>query len=80
MTFRNYFITAQLCAGLAMAVRMSFEGIKEGRVSGENPWLSGLVWAIGGFLVVIPIAALIAAIQAAVSRWRSRGPQEPHVP
>ncbi len=63
--FKNYFWTAQLIAGLAMTIRMGAEGIKEGIGY-------GLLWAVGGFLVTIPIAAIIAAVRVAYDRHHSR--------
>jgi hypothetical protein len=47
----------QLAIGLAMAVRMGIEGAKDGV-------LFAALWAIGGFVMVSPIAALMAWIYA----------------
>ncbi len=63
--FKNYFWTAQLIAGLAMTIRMGAEGIKEGIGY-------GLLWAVGGFLVTIPIAALIALGRLVYDRHHSQ--------
>lgn len=77
--FKNYFVTAQLIAGLAMAARLFPEGIGgfdfvwNGTHYFEEPnYLRALLYAIGGFFAVIPITALGAGIAAAIQlrRWR----------
>jgi hypothetical protein len=52
--FWNYFWTAQLIAGLAMAWRIAAEG--------------GALWAIPGFLSVAPLSALLAKLKVAHDR------------
>lgn len=70
-SFKNYFITAQLIVGLAMAVKMGAEGWKD-PVYGtftEN-LTSAALWAIGGFLIVTVVTAPYALIRAAIDQRR----------
>lgn len=59
-SFKNYFVTAQLIAGLAMA----------GRLWNEGPW--GMLL---GFVMVAPLAALFALLKAAYDYRKTRLPQ-----
>jgi F0F1-type ATP synthase assembly protein I len=56
-SFKNYFVTAQLIAGFAMAARLV----------GEGPW--GMLI---GFLAVAPLAALFAILKAAYDLRKTR--------
>lgn len=56
--FRNYFLTAQLAAGLALAINAGIAGWEESGLS------AGLLWAVAGFLVAIPVSALVAFLMA----------------
>lgn len=67
MSFRSTFWTVQLAGGFAMAARMFPEGMLD---NGGIP--GGFLWAAGGFIVMLPIAALIAGIKVAVDRHRER--------
>lgn len=54
-SFWRYFWSAQLVMGIAMALRMFPEGmLGGGGISG------GLLFAVGGLFVPIPVAVLIA--------------------
>lgn len=66
-SFKNYFWTAQLMGGLPMAVKMFVEGMKD---SG-GPEM-GLLWAAGGFLAVVPIAAAVSLVRLVLNRRRER--------
>lgn len=59
-SFKNYFWTAQLIAGLAMAARLWNEG----------PW--GMLL---GFVMVVPLTALFALGKAAYDHRKTRQPQ-----
>lgn len=65
--FRNYFLTAQLITGLVMAAKMFAEGMM-----GYGTVWDGLLYAIGGFLIVIPFTALAAWIRTAIELRRQR--------
>jgi hypothetical protein len=65
-SFWRYFWTAQLVMGIAMAARAFPEGLSDGGI-GE-----ALLFAVGGFAVTTPIAALIAAGRLVYDRRRSR--------
>jgi Na+-driven multidrug efflux pump len=67
-SFRNYFWTAQLCAGLAMSARGIIEGASEGF------WMA-IGFAVGGFIFTLPVAAVIALIQVAAFRSQLRQQQ-----
>lgn len=72
-SFKNYFFTAQLIVGLAMAARMGAEGWND-PVYGtfaEN-LTSAALWAVGGFLIVTVVTAPYALIRAAIDqrRWK----------
>ena len=64
-SFKNYFWTAQLVGGLPMAFKMFFEGMQ-----GYAGPLQGLLWAVGGFLVVVPIAAGVSWVRLVRDRRR----------
>jgi hypothetical protein len=63
--FKNYFWTAQIFGGSVMAAKMLGEGIK------DSGWY-GLLWGLGGFLAVIPIAAALAGLRTAYDLRQSR--------
>lgn len=56
-SFKNYFATAQLIAGLAMALRL---------------WNEGPAAMLLGFIAVIPLAALVAIARTAYDRRKTR--------
>jgi hypothetical protein len=56
--FRNYFLTAQLAAGLALAIKAGLEGAKESGLA------TGVLWGLAGFLIAIPMSALVAFLMA----------------
>lgn len=64
--FRNFFWTAQLTAGLAMAAKGFMEGVK-----GE-PLYMGLLGALMGFAFTAPFSALAAWAKTAYDRRRAR--------
>ncbi len=64
--FKNYFWTAQLVAGLAMAARSFADGWRW-----YGFWV-GLLWAVGGFLCVLPITLTIAWARTAYDRRQAR--------
>lgn len=72
-SFKNYFITAQLIVGLAMAFRMGVEGWNDPVYGtfGQN-LLSALLWSAGGFLIVLIVTVPYALIRAAIDqrRWK----------
>lgn len=59
-SFKNYFLTAQLIAGIAMAARL---------------WNEGPLGMLFGFLAVVPVAAIFALAKAAYDHRRTRPPQ-----
>lgn len=68
-SFKNYFWTAQLIAGLATAARMAVEGWNAAFYGTffVNLYYA-VLWSVGGFLCVMPIAALFAWIKVALDR------------
>jgi hypothetical protein len=65
--FRNYFLTVQLITGLVMAAKMFVEGM-----SGYGTVWTGLLYAAGGFAIVIPFTALAAWIRTVIELRRQR--------
>lgn len=59
-SFKNYFITAQLIAGLAMAARL---------------WNEGPLGMLLGFLLVAPVSALFAVLKSVYDLRRARRQQ-----
>lgn len=66
--FWNYFWTAQLVAGLALSAKTGIEGYRD-----YGFWI-GLLWALAGFVAVLPIAAAVAAARVAYESRRERRP------
>ena len=64
-SFKNYFITAQLIAGLAMAGRL---------------WNEGPLGMLLGFLYVIPLSALLALLKSAYDLRKARQQQHSSPP
>lgn len=56
-SFKNYFFTAQLTAGLALAVKMAIWGWRN---AAYGPSLTALLAAFMGFCLCIPTSALYA--------------------
>jgi hypothetical protein len=72
-SFKNYFVTAQLIAGIAMAIKMGVEGWND-PVYGTfaQNLTSAAVWALGGFLIVLIITVPYALIRAALHQRRMK--------
>jgi len=72
-SFKNYFWTAQLIAGLSMGAKTAVDGWKW-PVYGTFLECLGyaILWAIAGFLAVTLVTVPYALIRAAIDRRRSR--------
>lgn len=72
-SFKNYFITAQLIAGLAMAAKLSVDGWRYAIYGTFFEHLaSAMAWCISGFAAVMLLTAPYALVMAAIHRARLR--------
>lgn len=70
--FKANFWTVQLTAGLAMSAKMYFEG----RTGYGSVW-NGMAYAVGAFLMVIPLSAIVAWIGTVFQLRQARHSAEP---
>lgn len=68
-SFQNYFWTVQLIAGLAMGARTGISGFRY-----YGFWIA-LLWALAGFAITVPLAALGAGLKVAYESRRLRRSQ-----